>query len=157
MIDQKQLVLQEITSDEYLKLRAYLGLNSDSVSLSEDMGSAKIIEPLCYSNFEDLLQHTYDTRDVTHVSFKLGDFWAKAFPNQLLHEQVVGLIERIGFAFVHFNNRNHEVGFDRLPDGMVASTRVAFPGHQKHRYGWRGSSDNEYAFIRGVLVPAYAP
>lgn len=163
MIDRSKLGLKEITQEEYAELMKRIN-RARSPNWS-DTGFARILEPLEYESYRNILSNALDTPSVRSVSVRLvglkdGKKWLKVYCKNI-DENVELLLEHatktklmyVSFLSPNFDFKlaNNEIGFEPTESGLVRSTSIEIPGTERVNYKWDGS-DKEYKRIRGIYV-----
>ncbi len=171
MIDRKKLVLEGITKEAYTGMRAVWRDGTQNgaarprarVIIEEYEGFlnfARIVEPLKFTGFGDLLREFIQTPLAFCVSVRVQGGWQKTYLSEIegrLGNLVSYAIDG-GFVYLHFSplprDTDNEIGFDVYNGGVVSSV-IKMPAATRRAYTWKGSDNGmiDVGSIQGLWVP----
>ncbi len=171
MIDRKKLELEEITWEEYSHFARRSG-SEQSDSYPPYTCPVRIITPLVYHSFEDLLTDFLDTPGARRISVQkrvssCSKRWVK-----VLHDEIksnpygvrywAAEAESVHHLYIHFQTptiqQDHEIEFEKEGDNII-SRRIVFPFSQRHHYSLQlkkmigGHEPSHYMQVSCIWVP----
>lgn len=175
MIERKRLVLKQVTTEEYLGLKAAILQDPIKRLLTKRLyqseknpyGFAKIEQPLVYSSFKELLEHAKETPDLRKVSVRRPkeeeylEKWFEVGRSHLNTSEIEELVIRAikqDFLWLAFNwtksnpqgRINNEILFHLVNYHQVQSRFIEIPGIERDLYTWKGE-EQDYPKIIGIL------
>lgn len=162
-MDRRKMELQQVSLQEYLKLKADLDNPTSNVPRSADTGFGQITVPFNFLNFREMLDSFYRNRKARSVCMlDKHKQWIRKRVDEIEsvgEKELFKLVKSTGhLIYLCFHNGmpdcndlNSEIGFRLLPKENLVSVYTCFPGERRdYSCTWQGS--NEYfSEIYGII------